>query len=227
MLAACTMMILAGAVARPFPEYTLAPDGSRIDLAQGVSFQVISEDTTVSGNGVDLYYYVEGLRLVSESYSDTLFWLAQTPRRAISAAITSGRRRLYERRSLRLIAFSGSHIGGQIIVRSGRDSLTASLFTAYRTWLTTGAPLDLQSVIQMDARFESMVARLADLSAGSLDQGLISSGHWLDPQSFLIIRREDGPILRLGLPSWNEEGSMMVLDIPFDSLNTASGAMMD
>jgi|GEM_PF-3181863 len=225
MLAAC--MLLLAALAQPYPEYTVAPDGSRIDLPGGTSLQVISDDTTVSGENVRLTYHVEGLLLEAADFSDTLLWLAPRPRSAISSAISTGRRRLYESRSLRLINLSGSHIGGEITVRSGRSLESASLFTAYRTWLMDGTPLELESVVQMDSRFASVIARLADLPGGSLDQGLISIGHWLDPQSFLIVRGEQGPLLRLGLPSWDEEGSMLVLDIPFDSLNTASGAMLD
>lgn len=226
MLSACLMLLLAGAGQAP-SEYELAPDGSRIDLPGGTSFQVISADTAVSGNGVELYYYVEGVRLVSDGRADTLFWLAQRPARAISAAVASGRRRLYERRSLQLLTFSGSHIGGEMTVLSGPDRDSASPFTVYRTWLTDGTPLELESVVQMDSRFSELVTGMADLPEGSLDQGLIGSGRWLDHQSFLILETEDGPLLRLGLPSWNEEGSMLVLDIPFDSLNTASGAMLD
>jgi len=225
MLAACMMLLTA--VAQPYPEYTVAPDGSSIELPGDTILQVISDDTTVSGENVNLTYHVEGLRLAAGDFSDTLFWLAPRPRSAISSAISTGRRRLYESRSLRLINLSGSHIGGVIVVRSGRSRESASLFTAYRTWLMDGTALELESVVQMDSRFSSVIARLADLPAGSLDQGLISIGHWLDPQSFLIVRGEEGPLLRLGLPSWDEEGTMLVLDIPFDSLNTASGAMLD
>lgn len=225
MLAACMMLLTA--VAQPYPEHTVAPDGSSIELPGDTILQVISDDTTVSGENVNLTYHVEGLRLAAGDFSDTLFWLSPRPRSAISSAISTGRRRLYESRSLRLINLSGSHIGGEIVVRSGRSRESASLFTAYRTWLMDGTALELESVVQMDSRFSSVIARLADLPGGSLDQGLISIGHWLDPQSFLIVRGEEGPLLRLGLPSWDEEGTMLILDIPFDSLNTASGAMLD
>jgi len=226
MLTAWLTMVLA-ATAQTGDGYTLAGDGSAILLPGGASFEVIQDDTTVSGRGVQLSYYVEGVRLTSEETSDTLFWLAQRPARAISAAIASGRRRLYERRSLRLLTYSGSHIGGEMSVLSGTSRQDASLFSVFRTWLSNGTPLELESVVQLDSRFTDMVSRLADLTDGSLDQGLIASGHWLDPMSFLILEGRDGPVLRLGLPSWDDEGTMLVLDIPFDSLNTASGAMLD
>jgi hypothetical protein len=226
MLTAWLMMVLA-VPAQTGQEYTIAGDGSAILLPGGAAFEVIRDDTTVSGQGVQLSYYVEGVRLTSGEMADTLFWLAQQPARAISAAIASGRRRLFERRSLRLLTYSGSHIGGEMKVLSGATRQDASLFTVFRTWLSDGTPLELESVVQLDSRFNRMVSRLADLPSGSLDQGLIASGHWLDPRSFLVLEEEDGPVLRLGLPSWDDEGTMLVLDIPFDSLNTASGAMLD
>lgn len=224
---AAWLMTFSISLAQLPQEYTVNSDGTRLEMERGGYLQVVSDDTTVSGNGISLYYRVEGVRLVSGEFSDTLFWLAQQPSRAIGSAISSGRRRLFEERTIRLITFSGSHIGGEMTVLSGSTEEGATSFTVYRTWLIDGTPLELESVIQLDGRFEQLVSRLADLPSGSLDQGLIGAGYWLDPQSFLIIDSQPGPLLRLGLPSWDDEGALLVLDIPFDSLNTASGAMLD
>jgi len=222
------VILLAIASALPFLART--PGGvERVDLSPFVRLEVITADTLFTGTGLTFDYSVQGLRMVSDYGADTLCWVADGPAAALASAMASGASSVVERRTLAVLACTESYVGGVIAVNSSRDARSISRYRAYRTWLLSGVPLDLDAVVQRDSLFECTLRTAIGVPMGrDLDSWLWRRGYWLDPQSFLLLpSSEGGMILELGLPSWQGIDSLLVVDLDLGDLHTAAAAMLD
>lgn len=225
-----TGLVLVAAVSRPgIPFFAEDGAGTRsVAFSANVLLEVVTSDSSWSTADESHSYSVDGLRLVSAYGADTLAWIADPPAQAIAAARSAGSTISAETRTLRIVACTESYIGGMIWVRSERDGRRTSAYEALRTWLLSGMPLDLESVVQTDSTFESSLrAALSAPPGANLDTWLWSQGHWLDPQSFVIWSDGEAILLRIGLPSWTGSDSLLIVDLDMHALNTAHGAMLD
>lgn len=220
-------LLLASAASLPF--VSEGPSGvMSVRMSPEVTLEVVASDTSVNAGSFTFTYRVEGARMVSRSGADTLFWVGPLPREALSGAALSGAGFLYETRTLRILNCTDTYVGGLVEVETARDGRGESSYRAFRTWLLTGVPLDLDAVVQTDSLFRSALrSALGAPESGSLDSWLWLRGFWLDSQSFLILPEEGSYILRIGLPSWKGLDSMLVVDLDLGALNTAHGAMLD
>ncbi|MDM7992521.1 MAG: hypothetical protein QUS11_04350 [Candidatus Fermentibacter sp.] len=223
-------LVLAAVLSRPgIPYFSADGAGTRsVSLSARVVLEVVSADSSWSGGGESHYYSVDGLRMVSEAGADTITWIADLPAQALASARAAGSIRSEETRTLRILACTESYIGGRITVRSDRDGRLTSSYEALRTWLLSGVPLDLESVVQTDSVFTGELRAALDAPpSADLDIWLWSRGHWLDPQSFVIWMDDGSPLLRMGLPSWTGSDSLLIVELDLARLNTAHGAMLD
>lgn len=211
------------------PFVSEAPSGVlSVRMSPEVTLEVIASDTSVNAEGFTFTYRVEGARMVSRSLADTLFWAGPLPGEALSAAALSGAGYLYETRKLRILNCTSTYVGGLLEVETARDCRGESSYSAFRTWLLSGMPLDLEAVVQTDSLFHSALkSALGAPEAANLDSWLWLKGFWFDSQSFLVLPEEGSSILRIGLPSWRNLDTMLVVDLDLGSLNTAHGAMLD
>jgi hypothetical protein len=204
------------------------PGVDEVWFPSGVVLEVISWDSAWAGEGESHFYGVDGLRMVSGGYADTLCWLAGLPREAIASARAAGAKLSVETRRMTILSCTGSFVGGRISVQSDRDGRVTSRYEAFRTWLLGGIPLDIESVVQTDSQFTAGLREELGVPAGAgLDAWLWTSGYWLDPQSFLISESEGGMSLVVALPCWTGANDPLLVTLRLDSLNTALGAMLD
>lgn len=224
------VMLLAAAVARPgLPYFSQDWTGTRsVSLSPLVVLEVVTADSSWTDGEESHSYSVDGLRIVSAQGADTLAWIAGTPAEAMASARSAGSVVSQETRTLRILACTESYIGGRISVLSERDGRGISRYEALRTWLLSGAPLDLESVVQIDSTFVGELRSALDAPrSADLDTWLWSRGHWMDPQSFIIWTAGGETGLRLGFPSWTGADSLLVVDLDLQRLHTAHGAMLD
>jgi hypothetical protein len=222
------LVLLLAAVRIPFHAEGL--DGERtVDLPGGVRIEVITAELSTDTLGLDFSYLVEGVRMRSPGFTDTLFWLADDPETVLAQALLTGAGSLAESRTIEILVLDESCIGGLLRVVTSRNGRDRSRFLAFRTWLWGGTLLDLESVVQVDDSFFAVLSDSLGLDRGTdVEDELWKEGFWLDPQSFLLIKGPDSPpLLRLGLPSTAGADTMLVVSMPFSNLHSASGAMLD
>jgi hypothetical protein len=222
--------ILIAVAAADFPFHSGDPNGvSVIELDGGSRIEVISEELSSFTDSFSFSYRVDGVRITGTGFTDTLFWLSDPPDLVLSESLRAGIRSLAESRTVRILVLDESCLGGVLRVVSSRNGRSPSEFKAFRTWLIDGTILDLESVVQLDALFYETLADVLGLERGiDVESELWVLGFWLDPQSFLVYKGTDEPpFLRLGLPSTEGMDTLLVVDILFSSLTSATGAMMD
>jgi len=200
-----------------------------VELTDSSYVEVIGEYLVSFSDTFDFDYGVEGVRLVRGSQADTLFWLASMPSEVFEQTSSAGILSLTEHRTFEFLVLDETFIGGLLRVSSARNGRSASHFTAFRTWLFDGTPLDLESIVQLDQLFfDALASSLGFGEECRLETELWSLGFWFDPQSFLLLKRPDlPPVLRVGLPSAEGKDTLLVIDLDVSSLSSATGAMMD
>jgi len=201
----------------------------RVELTDSSYVEVIGEYLTCFSDTFSFDYGVEGVRLVRGSRADTLFWLSSMPSEVLEQSSSAGILSLTEHRTFEFLVLDEAFIGGLLRISSARNGRSVSHFTAFRTWLFDGTPLDLESIVQLDQLFFDALAN--SLGFGEecmLETELWSIGFWLDPQSFLLLKRPElPPVLRVGLPSAEGKDTLLIIDLEVSSLSSATGAMMD
>ena len=201
----------------------------KVELTDSSYVEVIGEYLVSYSDTFDFDYGIDGVRLVSGSGADTLFWLSSMPSEVFEQTSSAGVLSLVEHRTFEFLVLDETFIGGLLRISSARNGRSASHFTALRTWLFDGTPLDLESVIQRDLLFSTSLANALGIEEEiNLETELWAMGFWLDPQSFLLLKRPElPPLLRLGLPSTEGKDTLLIIDLEFSSLSSATGAMMD
>jgi len=201
----------------------------RVELSDSSYVEVIGEYLVSFSYTFNFDYGVEGVRLVRGSRSDTIFWLSSMPSEVFEQTSSAGITSLTEHRTFEFLVLDETFIGGLLRVSSTRNGRLTSHFTAFRTWLFDGTPLDLESIVQLDQLFFDALAN--SLGFGEecrLETELWSMGFWLDPQSFLLLKRPElPPVLRVGLPSAEGKDTLLIIDFEISSLTSATDAMMD
>ncbi len=223
-------LVLISAAVATFPLHLGGLNGVReIELTGGSRIEVISEELSSFTDSLSFSYHVDGVRIAGTGFADTLFWLSDPPAFVLRQSLSAGIRSLAESRTVEILVLDESCLGGVLRVVSSRNGRSPSEFTAFRTWLINGTILDLESVVQLDSLFYDTLADVLGLERGSdVESELWLEGFWLDPQSFLIYKgTAKPPFLRLGLPSTEGEDTLLVVDMQFSSLTSATGAMMD
>ena len=222
------LVLLMAAVRIPFHAEGLQGERT-VELPGGARIEVVTAVLSTDTLGMSFSYMVEGIRMMGNDFSDTLFWLADDPATVLAQALMTGAGSLEESRTMEILVLDESCIGGLLRVVTSRNGRGPSRFLAFRTWLWGGTPLDLESVVQMDDTFFAVLSDSLGLDQESdVEDELWKEGFWLDPQSFLLVKGPDSPpFLRLGLPSTEGADTMLVVSMPFSGLNSASGAMLD
>lgn len=203
------------------------PPGGVLELAEGITLSVVQADSAWSTGTTDGSYVVQGVVLTFRTgISDTLFWIAGLPDRAVPALEAAG---LSEERRVELLASGSSWVSGRINIRLVGADGSESRFSAFRTWLLDGTELDLDMVVQRDSLFDSMVREGIGMpSEGNIDSWLWRRGFWFDPQSFVLTLEADSlPLLVLGMPSSEGSDTLLTIELPIQALHTASGSMLD
>lgn len=183
---------------------------------------VISMDSAYIAGGIPHHYLVQGVCLtVSAEAVDTLFWIAPLPAEIVPSLIEAG---ATEERKLELLASGSTWVSGLIHVKLIRNPDRVSLFSAYRTWLTDGTVLNLESIIQMDSVFQELLRNNLDIqSTISTDSWLWTHGFWFDPESFILLLNDpEHPVIRIGMPSMEGMDSLLIVDLPLLRLNQAN-----